>query len=114
MYTWPFSWYKMDHDQVKVVAAADGVIIYKSDGNFDKNCGFNNDNWNAVYVEHADGSVAWYGHLKNGSLSTKAVGESVSSGEYLGIVGSSGSSTGPHLHFEVRKHGEPVDPMAYL
>lgn len=112
-YTWPFSWYKMDHDQVKVVAGAAGIIVYKSDGNFDRNCGFNSGNWNAVYVQHADGSVAWYGHLKNGSLTTKAVGEAVASGEYLGIVGSSGNSTGPHLHLEIYDSGgNLIDPYS--
>jgi hypothetical protein len=35
IFLWPFAWYKMEHDQVKVVAAADGIIVYKSDGNFD-------------------------------------------------------------------------------
>lgn len=44
--------------------------------------------------------MAWYGHLKNASLTTKLLGDTVVAGEYLGIVGSSGNSTGPHLHFE--------------
>ncbi len=101
IFTWPFSWYMFQNDQAWAVAAAPGVILSKFNGNFDMNCAFNSGNWNAVYVEHADGSVAWYGHLKNGSLTTKAVGQSVSTGEYLGVVGSSGNSTGPHLHFEV-------------
>ncbi|MEM7083163.1 MAG: peptidoglycan DD-metalloendopeptidase family protein [Pseudomonadota bacterium] len=100
-FTWPFAWNKMDADQVAVVAAAAGTIIGRSDGNFDRNCGFNNDPWNAVFIQHADGSIAWYGHLKNGSVIDKAVGETVVSGERLGIIGSSGSSTGPHLHLEV-------------
>ncbi|MDZ4747716.1 MAG: peptidoglycan DD-metalloendopeptidase family protein [Saprospiraceae bacterium] len=113
MYTWPFSWYKMDHNQVKVIAAAAGTIVYKSDGNYDRNCGFNNNNWNAVYIQHADGSVAWYGHLKNGSTIGKQVGEAVATGEYLGIVGSSGNSTGPHLHFEIYNgSGNLIDPYS--
>src|SRR5258708_6514321 len=61
IFLWPFSWYKMDSSQVHIVAAAPGTIIYKSDGNFDRNCAFNNGNWNAVYIQHSDGSVAWYG-----------------------------------------------------
>ncbi len=113
IFTWPFSWYKMDQDQVKIIAAAAGTILYKSDGNFDKNCSFNNGNWNAVYVQHADGSVAWYGHMKSGSLTTKLVGQTVAQGEYLGIVGSSGNSTGPHLHFEVyNANNQLIDPYA--
>jgi hypothetical protein len=45
--------------------------------------------------------VAWYGHLKNGSLTQKEVGDTVQTGDYLGIVGSSGRSGGPHLHLEL-------------
>jgi murein DD-endopeptidase MepM/ murein hydrolase activator NlpD len=113
IFLWPFAWYKMEHEQVKVVAAAAGVIVYKSDGNFDKNCSFNSLDWNSVDIQHADGSIAWYGHMKNGSLTNKAVGESVEAGEYLGIVGSSGSSTAPHLHFEVYEAGGSlIDPYA--
>ena len=57
--------------------------------------------WNAVYIQHSDGSIAWYGHMKKNSLTAKPVGASVIAGEFIGVVGSSGNSTGPHLHFEV-------------
>ena len=111
MFTWPFSWLKMDRNEVQVVAAAPGTIVYKSDGNFDRSCATAGGAWNAVYVEHGDGSMAWYGHLKNGSTTTKLVGESVAAGEYLGIVGSSGRSSGPHLHFELHDaSGALIDP----
>jgi murein DD-endopeptidase MepM/ murein hydrolase activator NlpD len=100
VFTWPFGWYKMDFDQVEIVAVADGIIIHKSDGHDDRSCGFDGGTWNAVYVEHADGSIAWYGHMKEDSTTPKAVGQSVVRGEYLGVVGSSGNSTGPHLHLE--------------
>jgi len=112
---WPLSWEMMDRDQAQVVAAAAGVIIGKDDGNFDRNCQLPspNPNWNAVYVEHADGSVTWYGHLKNGSLTPKPVGAAVAEGEYLGLVGSSGNSSGPHLHFEVYDAMDNlIDPYA--
>lgn len=111
IFLWPFSWYQFQNNQSWVIAAADGVILYKSDGNYDMNCAFNNSDWNAVYVQHADGSVAWYGHMKSGSLTTKSVGQTVSTGEYLGSVGSSGNSTGPHLHFEVyNSSNQLIDP----
>lgn len=100
IFTWPFGWMKMDLDQVEIVAVADGTIVSKSDGHDDRSCGFGGGNWNAVYVEHADGSVVWYGHMKKSSTTAKGVGETVVRGEYLGIVGSSGNSTGPHLHLE--------------
>ncbi len=111
IFTWPFTWKKMDGNQAEIVAAAAGTIVAKHDGNFDRSCGFNSNFWNAVYVRHADGSIAWYGHMKNGSLTAKPVGESVSAGEKLGVVGSSGNSTGPHLHFELYDpNGKLQDP----
>jgi len=87
--------------------------VYKSDGNFDRNCKLSSKQWNAVYVRHDDGSTTWYGHMKQGSLTPKPVGARVAAGEYLGSVGSSGNSTGPHLHFEVYdSNGRRVDPYA--
>ena len=100
MFTWPFGWKLLDNDEVEIIAAAPGQIVAKNDGEYDRSCNFNNNMWNAIYVQHSDGSVSFYGHMKNGSLSTKNVGDMVVEGEYLGIVGSSGNSTGPHLHFE--------------
>ncbi|WP_456438114.1 peptidoglycan DD-metalloendopeptidase family protein [Psychroserpens sp.] len=100
--TWPFPWKMLDDDGVEIIAAAPGQIIIKDDGEFDRSCTFNNpDPWNLIVVQHSDGSVAAYGHIKNGSTTIKNVGDMVSAGEYLGIVGSSGISTIPHLHFEV-------------
>ncbi|MBQ0786328.1 MAG: peptidoglycan DD-metalloendopeptidase family protein [Oceanihabitans sp.] len=113
IYLWPFSWKQMDDSQTEIIAAASGQIIAKGDGQFDRSCGFNSNQWNAVYVQHSDGSVAWYGHMKNGSVTTKTVGDMVTTGEVLGTVGSSGNSTGPHLHFEVytnASYTQLVDP----
>jgi murein DD-endopeptidase MepM/ murein hydrolase activator NlpD len=112
---WPFSWEMMDNNSVKIVAAADGQIIAKGDGEFDRNCEFNSNPWNAVYVQHSDGSLALYGHMKSGTLTTKSVGDMVTQGEFLGYIGSSGSSTIPHLHFEVYQNGDftgLIDPYA--
>jgi len=102
IFPWPFSWKKMDDDAVEVIAADEGMIIFRVDGNYDRNCTFcTNCQWNAVYLMHANGNVSWYGHLKENSVTEKNTGDIVEKGEYLGIVGSSGSSTGPHLHFEI-------------
>ncbi|HEX9730826.1 MAG TPA: peptidoglycan DD-metalloendopeptidase family protein [Thermoanaerobaculia bacterium] len=110
-FLWPFSWLKVDQSAVEVVAAAGGVIVDRVDGNFDRRCGCATDDPNLVIVEHPDGSVAWYLHLKNGSVTAKPVGSSVAAGESLGIVASSGCSSGPHLHFEVHDAGDAVvDP----
>ena len=102
IFTWPFAWYQYENDLAEVVAAADGRIILKQDGNYDQNCQWQGaGDWNAIYIHHEDGSVSWYGHLKTNSLTTKGFGQKVEKGEFLGIIGSSGRSSGPHLHFEV-------------
>ncbi len=98
---WPFWWYKMDHDQVEIVAAAAGVIFDKADGYDDRSCTAGGSS-NKVAIRHADGTMAWYLHMKKWSVTTKLVGESVAVGEYLGIVASSGHSGLPHLHFDLR------------
>jgi murein DD-endopeptidase MepM/ murein hydrolase activator NlpD len=104
----PFPWMLMDQGAVEIVAAAPGTIVGKVDGNDDRSCPNNIlVNWNAVYVQHADGTVALYGHMRKFSPTAKAVGQSVAVGEYLGQVGSSGSSTGPHLHFELHSSSQP-------
>jgi peptidoglycan hydrolase-like protein with peptidoglycan-binding domain len=66
---------------------------------------------NLVVVQHRLGYTTWYAHL---SRITSWVGERVSGGTRLGYVGSTGYSTGPHLHFEVRRWNTPIDPIPYL
>lgn len=100
--TYPYPFYKMDNNQVEVIAAAAGIIVDKHDGEFDKNCVHSNAQANYVVIEHADGTMANYFHMKENSLTSKNVGDAVAVGEYLGVVGSSGDANGPHLHFEVR------------
>jgi hypothetical protein len=101
--TFPFGFYKMDNSQVEIIAAAAGTIIDKHDGEYDRNCVGAGSSLPANYViiQHSDGSVALYWHMKSGAVTTKAIGQTVTAGEYLGVVGSSGSSSGPHLHFEI-------------
>ncbi|GAB3985882.1 hypothetical protein GCM10028807_02100 [Spirosoma daeguense] len=112
---WPFDWTVMQIEGVKVVAAAAGTIISKSDGNDDQSCGSfatASSDWNAVYIRHDDGSVAWYGHLKKNTLTPKTTGQRVEAGETIGFVGSSGRSSGPHLHFEVYSaDNKLIDPF---
>ena len=110
---WPDGWNVMDARWIEIVAAAPGTIVFKSDGNADRSCKFNDNTWNAVYVQHDDGSTTWYGHMKRGSLTSKAIGERVAVGEFLGNVGSASNSPGPHLHFDVYDPSRRlVDPYA--
>jgi hypothetical protein len=107
----PFSWRLMDAKEVEIIAAAPGTIIGKADGNSDRSCAMNGAPVNFVIVRQDDGLDALYWHMKTGSVSTKPVGSRVQAGEVLGLVGSSGNSTGPHLHFELRtQSGHTVDP----
>ncbi len=67
---------------------------------------------NRIVVALEDGTEVWYCHLSAFNVS---VGESVTGGQQIGLVGSTGNVTGPHLHLEVRPGaGDPVDPMAAL
>ena len=112
---WPFGWTQMDRDQAQVIAAAGGEIIEKVDGNYDRNCPYRFvfGKSNAVFIRHDDGTTAIYLSLKEGSLTGKAIGERVAQGEYLGLVGSSGNSRYPHLHFELRSaEGDVIDPFS--
>lgn len=110
----PFPWNMMDAGNVEVIAIADGQIIQRVDGNFDMECNASSFTWNYLLVQHADGSYAMYGHMKNGSLTSLQIGDEISTGDYIGLVGSSGASTGPHLHLEILEAGSmnSIDPYA--
>jgi hypothetical protein len=74
--------------------------------------GFNTGGYgNLVVIQHRLGYTTWYAHL---SQITSWAGERVEGGTRIGYVGSTGHSTGPHLHWEVRLNNVPIDPMPYL
>jgi murein DD-endopeptidase MepM/ murein hydrolase activator NlpD len=85
-----------------VRAATPGVVISAGPGG-----GYGN----LVKIQHADGVETWYAHLASYSVEPR---QKVKAGEEIGRVGSTGNSTGPHLHFEVRVDGEPRDPEPWL
>jgi murein DD-endopeptidase MepM/ murein hydrolase activator NlpD len=93
------------------IAAPEGTPVRAADSGVVIFAGWAGGYGNLVLVAHGGGMVTAYAHL-----SSVAVGEgaSVGRGSTIGAVGSTGHSTGPHLHFEVRINGQPQDPMAYL
>ena len=66
---------------------------------------------NYTCIDHGGGLATCYAHQSSFAVST---GASVSQGQVIGYVGYTGHCFGPHLHFEVRIHGNPVDPLGYL
>jgi murein DD-endopeptidase MepM/ murein hydrolase activator NlpD len=83
-------------------AAASGTIIY---------CGWEGGYGNLVVIDHGGSLATAYGHQSSIAVSC---GQSVSQGQVIGYVGCTGHCFGPHLHFEVRINGNPVDPLGYL
>ncbi|WP_281426016.1 M23/M56 family metallopeptidase [Crassaminicella profunda] len=85
-----------------IVAATDGTVIKAGDlGGYG----------NAIIIDHGNGLATMYGHCSELLVKEDT---KVKKGDEIAKVGSTGFSTGPHLHFEVRKEGEPVDPLEYV
>jgi murein DD-endopeptidase MepM/ murein hydrolase activator NlpD len=85
-----------------ILAAASGTVIH---------AGWLGGYGNLVVVDHGDGLATAYAHA---SSILVGVGQRVSQGQTVSLVGSTGNSSGPHLHFEVRVNGTAVDPLGYL
>lgn len=84
-----------------ILAAADGVVRFS---------GARGGYGNVVIVSHPDGTETRYAHCRDLGV---RVGEAVAAGQAIATVGSTGRSTGPHLHFEVRRDGTPIDPASW-
>ncbi len=93
------------------IAAPTGTPIQSSRAGTVTRSGWGGGYGYVVYVDHPDGSQTRYAHM---SQIAAQLGQSVLQGDVLGYVGSTGASTGPHLHFEIRFNGHAVDPLAYL
>lgn len=85
-----------------IVAAGAGDVIY---------AGMNGGYGNCVMIDHGNGIVTVYAHMSSIGVS---YGQYVTAGQYVGAVGSTGVSTGPHCHFEIRINGAQTDPAAYF
>lgn len=85
-----------------VMATADGVVI---------SAGWHHGYGNAIYIDHGNGVNTRYGHLSRIDV---AEGQTIKRGDLIGLSGSTGRSTGPHLHYEVRINGEATNPLPYL
>lgn len=88
--------------ETSVVAVADGVVVH---------AGYKGAYGNMVLIDHGNGYETAYAHL---AKMTVKVGEKLCRGEKLGFVGTTGRSTGPHLHYEVRKNGKPINPSRFV
>ena len=89
--------------------AAEGVPIRAAAAGVVRTAGPRGGYGNAVEIDHLDGTSTLYAHAS--SLVVKP-GQRVERGEAVGLVGHTGQATGPHLHFELRRHGVPVDPLS--
>ncbi|HEX3423881.1 MAG TPA: M23 family metallopeptidase [Sphingomicrobium sp.] len=104
----PILGYERFHAGVDLGAVAGTPIVAAADGNV-VSAGWAGGYGRAVAIAHAGGIETKYGHMSRISAYS---GEIVRRGEVIGYVGSSGLSTGPHLHFEVMKNGRPVNPLS--
>jgi murein DD-endopeptidase MepM/ murein hydrolase activator NlpD len=104
----PILGYERFHDGVDLAAPAGTPIVAAADGRV-VGAGWTGGYGQAVEIAHLGGVETRYGHM---SRIAAYPGEAVRRGQIIGYVGSTGLSTGPHLHFEVMKNGRPVNPLS--
>jgi hypothetical protein len=104
--------FRVQDSGVAVIAAAPGTVVETRDGQSDRSIANGGGGFgNYVLVEHEPGAaLAYYGHMRRGSIRV-ARDATVKRGDTLGLVGSSGNSNWPHLHFEVSDKGQVLDPF---
>ena len=93
------------------IASNQGTSVYAADGGKVTMAGWNGGYGNCIMIDHGNGYVTLYGHLNGFAISQ---GDTVSQGQTIGYVGSTGTSTGSHLHFEVLLNGSRIDPEQFF
>lgn len=94
------------------ISAPEGTPVYAAEKGMIADAGYKNNGYgNLIIIKHGNDMATYYGHL---SKIVAARGASVSKGELIGKVGTTGKSTGPHLHFEVRKGSQALDPEDFI
>lgn len=92
--------------------ASTGTPIYASDNGIVTKAEYSSNGYgNLIIVDHGNGFITYYAHCEDIAVSK---GDVVAKGDFIGTVGNTGRSTGPHLHFEIREDGQAKDPMPYL
>jgi murein DD-endopeptidase MepM/ murein hydrolase activator NlpD len=87
---------------IPILAADSGMVVFR---------GWSGNYGNLIQIDHGEGKmVTWYAHLHRFNVS---LGDTVNKGDVIGYVGSTGYSTGPHLHYEVHVNGRPVNPLNF-
>ena len=110
-YGWLSQGYHAGHRAVDIAAPA-GSPVMAADRGVVLRAGWNNQGYgNFIVIDHNIDYVTLYGHLSDVLVSE---GQVVGAGDVIGIVGSTGNSTGPHLHFEIRDFGQLTDPLRLL
>lgn len=102
-------WGKL-HKGIDIGAPTGAKIIASNEGKITTSA-FNSSYGNYVIVNHGGGYMTVYAHMSKRLVS---VGQYVAKGQTIGLVGSTGHSTGPHLHFEIRVNGTAVNPKKYV
>ena len=87
-----------------ILAAKDGVVL---EATYSSAYGY------YIVISHGSGNSTMYAHMSKGTFRV-SVGDHVTQGQVIGTTGSTGLSTGPHLHYEIRENGESIDPLPYL
>lgn len=109
----PILKYRKFHGGIDINAPMNAYIHAASDGTIISSGWRSGGSGNTIIIDHGSGLTTFYLHIKSGGLLVKA-GQKVKAGDTIAKVGSTGLSTGPHLHFEVRKNGERQNPLNYV